>query len=141
MGTPLVSRSLYLASKVLNDRALKAFAEDALLQFFKSNQEERLTRSSLTTGKAGVLAITYWMSRDTGSPFLFKKVNELENGLKSMFNPQHPFGFQSTISMTENSHQSIDDPGLANGACGALLSLLLAQDKKDPKWERIFFMR
>lgn len=133
-GIPSIARSLYLASKALNQESLKVFAEDVFLQIFSKNGRDwNLKGSSFMLGKAGLLAMAYWMSQDTRNPLLFKKVSDLECDLKRSFNPLLPFGFQTPDGRNE--------PGIMEGSAGIVLSLLLAQGREESRWDRMFLLR
>lgn len=128
--TLFIARSLYLAGKALNRKDLKTFAVEAASRYERAKNREDL---SFLSGKAGDLAIVYHLSRESQSPLLFKKAREMEADLARAFDPSLPFGFPSAAP-----EQGV---GMANGAAGITLSLLLAQDRGGAKWDRMFFLR
>jgi hypothetical protein len=123
-------RSLYLASKALNKKELRNSTERAFLNL---DSEEKKKDLSLISGKAGIFAITYRMSRETHHPILFKRMQRLECDLTNSFDPSLPFGFPTTQNQTS--------AGIFNGAAGIALALLLAQEKEEGKWDRMFLFR
>lgn len=132
--TPFVVRSLYLASRALNQQTLAKYAEDSFSKYL-SAQEKRKENSdpSFIKGKAGTLAVAYRMSQDTRSPLFFKQVKSLEHDLTNSFDPSHPFGFPFADERK--------GAGILEGAAGIVLSLLLVQGREDVKWDRMFFLK
>jgi hypothetical protein len=128
--TLFIARSLYLAGKALNRKDLKACAEETSVRFEREKNPDDL---SFLSGKAGDLAILYHMSRESQSPLLFKKTREIETALTNAFNPSQPLGF-----FPEEGEEKV---GIAKGAAGIVLSLLLVQDRGVTKWDRMFLLR
>lgn len=130
--TPFVIRSLYLASKALQDDSLRDFAIDAFSKLI-AVQNQEFKGYSFIMGKAGLLTTAYRMSQDTQCPAFFKTVNALECDLKNAFHPSHPFGFE-TVGKKKGA-------GILEGAAGIALALLLVQGREDNQWDRMFFLR
>lgn len=138
-GIPSASRSLYLAAKALNDHKLKDFAENAFISIWsKPEKDWNLIGTSFNYGRAGHLAVTQRMTKDTRNPFLQKSLQDLEYGLKKFYNPDSAFGFRSVSFSKTNDYIWVDDPGLFNGATGIALSLLNEHLNFDKTWDRIF---
>lgn len=141
-GVPAVASSLCLAGRVLRDKSLKTYSEDAFTNFFaKTWQEDKSVDPSFAFGKAGLLAVTYRMAKLTDSGQLMKRAASLEQNLKNLYSPTHPFGFQSINHLPTNETQWLNEPGILDGATGIALSLLLAQGRTDDVlWDRAFLI-
>lgn len=129
-GTAGISRTLYLAGKVLHDPLIQKNALDAFLSIFPYKEGDSfLADPSFCHGVAGLLTITRLMLRDTGLVQLQEEVQKLENLLMNLYNPQFPFGFKDKAPViTEKKELGefsfIDNPGILTGVSGILLSLL-----------------
>ncbi len=138
-GAPGISRCLYLAAQAINDSNLAKFAEQTLLSnLLEADQAKRERESSFCFGKAGVLAITAKMARETKNPELFKQTQLLEEEVKKFHHPNHEFGFQSLYFDEKGSPQWNNNPSLLNGAAGIGLTLLEIQDKQEMHWTHPF---
>ncbi|WP_075884030.1 lanthionine synthetase C family protein [Candidatus Protochlamydia sp. W-9] len=138
-GIPAVTRALYLTSKALRDCSLESYAEDAFISMWsKPEKEWNLLGTSFCYGRAGHLAVTYRMAKDTGSVFLKNKLLELEESLKRFYDPNAPFGFRSVGFNDSNDYMWVDDPGLYSGAAGIALSLLMLHKEEIFPWDRAF---
>lgn len=141
-GTPAVSRTLYLASKATQDTHLMKFAENSFLTIFsKSWQERNMMGTTFDWGRAGLLALTYHMAKDTRNPSLLQQVDTLEYDLKRFYHPSHPFGFQAVQVTDSEQYRWINHPGLINGTVGIALSLLLNHFEAKMEWSKLFLLR
>lgn len=141
-GTPAVSRSLYLAARAMKDHALQNFAEEAFISVFsKPWQEWNILGPTFSTGRAGLLALTSAMSKETQHCLLVKQVEDLSRDLKRFYSPSHPFGFQTVGVDASEQYHWIDHPGLLNGSVGVVLSLLYGHYQQEMDWCRIFLIR
>ncbi|MCE5316117.1 MAG: lanthionine synthetase C family protein [Parachlamydia sp.] len=138
-GAPAVARSLYLASTVLKDASLGKFAEESFEKIFhKPPIEWNLIATSLTHGRAGLLAITDRMAKETGNFFLKEQVRVLEQDLLMFFNSQHTFGFRMAAfdGGLEPPYRWVDSPFFLDGSAGIALSLLSMHSYRALKWQR-----
>lgn len=141
-GTSAISRSLYLASQALRDPPLMQYSEDSFQKgFSKPWQKSNLIGTTINRGRAGLLALTYHMARDTKNPLFLEEVDVLEHELKCFYHHSHPFGFQNIGTAELDEQCWINHPGLLNGSAGIALSLLLSHSEEDMDWCRIFLMR
>ncbi|NGX37295.1 MAG: hypothetical protein K1000chlam2_00449 [Chlamydiae bacterium] len=138
-GIPAVTRSLYLASKALDDPELEKFAEESIIAMFsKSYKDWNHTGTSFIHGRAGILTTVYRMAQSTENPLLWKQVQILEDDLSGFYRPNSAFGFQMEDVDEKEQYQSVDHPGLLYGAAGIGLSLLLVEKREDLNWDRAF---
>lgn len=142
-GISSVANSLYLAGRATQDKALMAFAEQSFLSLFaKQNGELNAMDPTFSTGKAGLLATTYQMAKMTNSGTLMQQASRLEQDLRGLYNPSHPFGFQMTHYTPSGTTNHLNDPGLLDGASGIALALLLVDGRaNDIPWDRAFLLR
>jgi hypothetical protein len=140
-GIPGVTRALYLAATATKDKTLKIFAEKTFLSVFtKTIKDWNLMGPSFVHGRSGLLAITYRMAQDTQNPFLWKKINILEDDLKGFYKSDSPFGFRMVSVDSSDVYHWVDHPGLFRGAIGIALSLLLVQRRGELLWDRAFLL-
>lgn len=124
-GTPGVARSLFLAGKALNDKALKTKATSSFLSIFdRSRSQWQLPGPTLCHGISGLLIITQLMAQDSQASELIEKVDFLEDLLWSYYNPEFPFGFKDLEPSKNGNYVGIDRAGFLEGASGVLLALL-----------------
>lgn len=129
-GTAGIARTLYLAGKILHNPLIQKNAFEAFLSIFPYKEEHSfLSDPSFCHGVAGLLTITRLMLRDTGLVQLKEEIQQLENFLMNLYNPQFPFGFKDkALVITEKKElvefSFIDNPGILTGVSGILLSLL-----------------
>lgn len=139
-GRPSVAISLYMASRITQDKNLMAFAEESFTSLFQNGSNWSLLPPTFGSGQAGLLASTYRMAKLTNSHFLMRQVSMLESSLKKAYNPHHPFGFQR-IDLIDNKEVQWNDPGLYEGAVGIALALLAADGRLDDfSWDRAFLL-
>lgn len=144
-GIPSVAYSLYLAGRTLQDKHIKSFAEDSFLFFLSTQIEDRTHPDpSFASGKAGILALTYRMGKLTNNGLFMRYAQTLENELKKLYNPSHPFGFQFIVprGQTREQMKKFNEPGFLDGAIGIALTLL-SVDRciDDIPWDRFFLLR
>lgn len=134
-GIPAAASSLCLASRVTRDKVIRNSAEEALNKLFSQPMEQdHSSDPSLVYGKAGLLAVTYRMAKLLDSGPLMKTASQLEQEVKSLYSPSHPFGFQYYDSYNQKKW---NEPGLLYGASGVGLALLLASGRiDDVLWDR-----
>lgn len=140
-GAPSVARSLYLAADALHDESLKAFSEEAFMAVFtRSETDWNQMASTFAMGKAGMLALTYFMLKECKTGALKEKLSFFEERIKSFYSPYHHFGFR-LVDVTENGqYRWVDNPGLLEGAVGVALSLLLLENERSSQWERALLL-
>jgi lantibiotic biosynthesis protein len=140
-GIPAITRSLYLAAKATKNNSLLDFSEKMFnSMWLKEEKEWNLIGTSFSYGRAGHLAIATQMNKDTNNPTLHKKLDDLENGLKKFYDPNHPFGFQSVNFSEEGDYIWVNDPGLMNGSAGIAITLLHLHKPIDPMFNRLFMI-
>ena len=94
--------------------------------------------TSVVWGRAGLLALTSLMARDTGNIQLRAQVDVLVEDLLRFYDVKHPFGFQTLRVSEENELRWVDHPGFLDGATGIALSLLLTNVEKNSNWQWLF---
>lgn len=141
-GLPGIARTLFLAGKALNDRALKTFAMQSFESLLaKSILEWRLHSPSLCHGIGGLLLITQAMSLEKEGNALEPKIFELKRTLMDRYDPASAWGFVDVdLVADKNSKYSlkkIQKIGLLEGATGVFLTLL---SLKRTSWQLPFMI-
>lgn len=136
-GAPAVTRSLFLASKALQDSSLSQFAEAGFEKIFhRPPIEWNLIATPLTHGRAGLLTIADRMAKETGSFFLKQQVDILEQDLLRFYDRQHLFGFRMAAFDSSQDYRWVDSPFFLDGSAGVGLSLLSLHSEQVFEWQR-----
>jgi lantibiotic biosynthesis protein len=124
-GTPGVARSLFLAGRALGNETLKQSALDSFCSLFLRTREAWLLPGpTFCHGISGLLMITLLMAKETPSPLLQDRVNQLEQTLISYYSSENPFGFKDFSQTREGTFAEIDRIDLLEGTPAILLTLL-----------------
>jgi hypothetical protein len=128
-GAPGISRTLFIAGKALEDEELKSFAGAAFRDIFSRSREEwQLPGPMLCHGIAGLLMITFEMSKEIGCEDLSLRVNELHQILLGFYNPKAPFGFKDIEQCRDGGITEVSKTGFLEGSAGVALALLSLSD-------------
>jgi hypothetical protein len=141
-GSFSIAISLYLAGRAMNDKGLKTLAEESFISLISlPEQQPNNIDVSMAWGKAGLLMMTYRMSKWTNNLFLYKQVLKLQNEIQNSYNPNNPLGFQKIYVDSSGKGHQLNDAGLLEGSVGIALSLLsVSGGIEDIMWDRAFLL-
>lgn len=139
-GAPGIWHSLSMAAQALGDeKILKQSLQGLDVMAGRVLSANTSSGLPFCYGKAGVLAIVYRAALVSGDARLFAKAKLLAESIVNEYSEQYPFGFKCEApSERENEELLIDNPGLATGTIGILLSLLYSTSTKQRSWLPIF---
>ena len=132
-GNPGVSRSLRLAGESLRSKLL---LDEARISFESvSRRPWRMIESpTFCHGMAGLLQVAARYASEERTNELVGFAEACAVRLIEMYDPGRPLGYSSI----EMGKYHVDQPGLLDGAAGAILSLLSFSEAENPTWDRIF---
>lgn len=132
-GVPGISRSLFLAGKVLEDNRQMNFAVEAFENVFSRSPDERnLPGPALCHGISGLLLTANEMSQDNDGRF-DSYIQPLISEIFDSYEVENYFGFSDFEMNTSYKYVPVHKPGLLEGSAGILLALLSYQSKQS-KW-------
>lgn len=135
-GSAGVVRALYLAGKALDAPEILQTAQSGFNAIENRIQQEMsgLNSPTFCHGYAGLLLMTYLMSRDLNSPSWSQLRDQLLQKLFSFYRETYPFGFkdfeplfgdQFILNQLDQAKMiEIDKVGVLEGVSGILLSLI-----------------
>jgi hypothetical protein len=136
-GSPGIARALWLAGEALDDAGLRQLAVEAMQAVLRRPVRERQIESpTFCHGVAGLLQILLRFAHDTGSATFADAVAELVDQLLAAYEPDRLLGYASL----EPGTNSVDRPGLLDGAPGVAMTLLAAATDVEPSWDRLFLL-
>ncbi len=136
-GNPGVARALWLAGCALGDSSLRSLALEAMRAVhYKPLEALDIPSPIICHGIAGVLQIAMRFANDTGEDTFTEMSSKLAQQLMLQFQPDAPFGFRHI----EAQGNSVDNPGLLEGAAGVTLALLSAAVGMEPAWDRLLLI-
>ena len=135
-GSPGIARALWLAGEALDRKDYRDLAVSAMQAVFRRPvKARRIDSPTFCHGVAGLLAIALRFSHDMGGAFT-GEIAALVEQLLGSYQPQSLLGFRHL----ETRDNSMDQPGLLEGAPGVALALLAAAANAEPTWDRLFLL-
>jgi hypothetical protein len=136
-GSPGVARALWLAGRAIEDEQLMTLSSEAMQAVYRRPLHKRQIDSpTFCHGVAGLLQITLRFAHDTGEAVFSTAAVDLTDQLLAAYDPKSLLGFCSL----EPGGNSVDQPGLLDGAPGVVLVLLAAATDVEPSWDRLFLL-
>jgi hypothetical protein len=136
-GSPGIARALWLAGEALDHSGHRELAVEAMQAVYsRPLHARRIDSPAFCHGVAGLLQITLRFAQDSGQLLFAEAARELGEQLLSMYEPESLLGYRSL----EPGGRRVDQPGLLDGAPGAMLVLLAAATDVEPTWDRLFLL-
>ena len=159
-GISGILRSIYLASKALNNKEVKSSTEKYLVENISTFIDEKLIHSpTLCHGYTGLNLILSLMANETS----LQKIRDLElisyKKICALYNRSNSFGFSDIANLAKNNYDfraddsleqiiqkltsakkvEVSQPGLLNGAVGILLAIL-SRHTNNYSWTKLFLI-
>lgn len=136
-GSLGIARALWIAANTLSDEHVRSTSLETIRAVLRRPDYARnIPSSTFCHGLAGLTYIVRRFAADTQEPELIEASATLVKDLQARFDHSSPFGYRD-ISHTGDT---IDDPGLLEGAGGVLLTLASAVVEEEPLWDRVFLI-
>lgn len=136
-GTAGVCRSIYLASKALDNKLYGEIAKEGFKAIFERDVEDwNLDGATFCHGYAGLLQMANRMFIDTQDTLYAELINKVSNEIIKLADENNPFIFKDFEGMNH-----IDKAGLLDGSAGIALSLISTVNlDKEFSWDNCFLI-
>lgn len=139
-GAPGIACSLWNASKAMKKESLATFSLSLMHESCdRYALQKNLSCPSFCHGQAGLLAMLWHMSLETGSSKLKSCCDLIVSDILEQYDATHPFGFKTEASFPNSDEVlKIDNAGLLDGVTGILLALMSFKSDVKRPWLSLF---
>lgn len=136
-GTAGVCRSIYLASKALDNKSYSEIAKEGFKAIFERDVEDwNLDGATFCHGYAGLLQMANRMLIDTQDTLYAELINKVSDEIIKLADETNPFVFKDFEGANH-----IDKAGLLDGSAGIALSLISTINiDKEFSWDNCFLI-